>query len=171
MTHGDVLHRQIAPWSREAPALWAERRRLLMGGPEPDSLEELALLTKECALVTSLYDRRVRAGVLARLKMVGHFVRQPWRIPRVLVYWASVAHLSRRLLERFRPEARLMFIGHTHRAGVWPNRDFTLINTGSFQPLSRALVVHLEEGQAIVHETRRGPDGYHLGREIYHRGL
>jgi UDP-2,3-diacylglucosamine pyrophosphatase LpxH len=167
LTHGDILHPAIAPWSRDAGPLIRERRRLLLGQPEPEDLHELCLLAKRCSLVATLHEETNRKGLAARMDMVGRFLVQPWRIAITLNYWANVARYCSRLRTRHRPQARLMLIGHTHRAGVWPNRDFTLVNTGSFQPLSQALVARLDERRVIVRQAVLRANAYQMGRELY----
>lgn len=171
LTHGDALHPMIAPWSREGPIMGRERRRLTRGAREPDTLDEVMLLTKRISLVASVYMPDIRRGFLARVEMLGRFALKPWRIVHTLDYWGNVAHYSHALRARFRPDARLMLIGHTHRAGVWQTRDFTLVNTGSYQPLSRPLIVHLDERRAAVYRVRLTGDRYKLGEELHHVSL
>jgi predicted phosphodiesterase len=155
ITHGDALHRAIAPWSWEAPAILAERRRLLAGRREPETLHETLHLSKQASLAAALYDHTVtKQGLLGRMELVSRFIRKPRRILITLMYWANVAHYSHALQERFRPDARLMIIGHTHRPGVWRNRDYLLVNTGSYQPLSHPLAVYLDENHAVVRRVR-----------------
>lgn len=168
LTHGDVLHPAIAPWSHEAPNIMEERHRLLCGRPEPSNLDELLDLTKRCAIISAVYDRARGKGLLARLELVSRFIRKPWRIAMTFRYWANVAGYSHDIHQRFRPDARLMLIGHTHRPGCWRNRHFTLVNTGSFCPLSAPLIVHLDERVAVLHRAVRDRAGYQLGRELQH---
>jgi UDP-2,3-diacylglucosamine pyrophosphatase LpxH len=171
MTHGDVLHPWVAPWSREGQVIHEERMRILRTQPEPETLEETLLLTKRSSMAAALYQGNLKKSLLARLEILSRFIYKPMRILVTLEYWANVAHYSHQLKERFRPDARLMLIGHTHRAGVWQSRDYTLVNTGSYQLLSKALVVHLDERRASVHQVRGKNGVYALGRELYHRSL
>ena len=169
ITHGDALHPYVAPWSREAPALREEHLRLLLGQSEPKDLDELLLLTKRTAMVGGHCDHTDKPGLLARIEMVGRFGVKPWRIVKALRYWASVPRLSRALRARHRPDCKLMIIGHTHRSGVWRHRDFTLINTGSYQPLSRPLIVRLDESTVRVWPVHRQAGGFIRGREMLHQ--
>jgi predicted phosphodiesterase len=167
VTHGDVLHPLIGPWSREAAVIGAERRRLLANRSEPESLDELLLLTKRCALVASRYDPKMRRGLLARLELISRFARKPWRIAITLRYWANAVHAAHVLRNQFRPASRLMLIGHTHRPGVWQLRDLILVNTGSFQPLSRPLVVVLEADHAFVYQVVQRASRFERGRVLH----
>jgi UDP-2,3-diacylglucosamine pyrophosphatase LpxH len=171
VTHGDALHPTIAPWSREAAGLARERRRLLAGAAEPESLAELLLLAKRCALVAARYDAGLPPGWAARVELLSRFVRKPWRAAITLRYWARVNDYCRRLQHRHRPNARLMLIGHTHRAGVWRLGNFTLVNTGGFQPLARPLAVILDERRALVHRVERHSTCFRLGRQVFQLSL
>lgn len=171
LTHGDALHPMVAPWSREGPIMWEERMRIARNKPDPEDLDEFMLLIKRITLVASVYTPNIKRGILARLEMLGRFAVKPWRIIRTLEYWGNVAHYSHRLQERFRPQAKLMLIGHTHRAGVWQTKDFTLVNTGSYQPLSQPLVVQLDEHRAVVRKVILQGNEYHIGEELHHFSL
>jgi UDP-2,3-diacylglucosamine pyrophosphatase LpxH len=168
ITHGDVLHPWLAPWSRDAAWLKRERQRLLSQLPEPTCWDEAISLTKRISLIASRYDTKGEKGFSARAWMVGKFALQPWRAIHALYYWSNVSHYAHRVQERFRPDAQLMIIGHTHRPGVWKLPTFSLVNTGSFQPMSYPLVVQLNEHRARVNLLERGSSGYKLGREIHH---
>lgn len=171
LTHGDILHPMVAPWSKEGPPMGEERHRLLAGRPEPERLDNSLLLTKRVTLVAAIYHAPVRHSLAARAEMFGRFIIRPSRILQTLEYWASVAHRSHAIKTRHRPRAKLMLIGHTHRAGVWMSEDYTLVNTGAFQPLARPLAIHLDERRAIVHQVRSRAGQFVLGKELHHIDL
>lgn len=177
LTHGDTLHESVAPWSREAPAVLAERRRLertlppwSVAGAELD-IDDYLALTKKSELVAALYDRETPEGLAAQGYMVGKFAFKPWRIVLALSYWARVGHWAREFADRYRPNAKLFLFGHSHRPGVWMGRGLTVVNTGSFQPLSRPLVVHMDDRKAVVHRTKFRRHEYHLAEELHHVSL
>lgn len=167
LTHGDCLHPMVAPWSKEGPVMWEERLRLLCGAPDPVELEPMMQLIKRTTLVAAVYQPNLRKKLLARAEILSRFIYRPHRILLTLDYWANVAHFSHEIKMRHRPEAKLMLIGHTHRHGVWQARDYTLINTGSYQPLSRPLVVLMDDRRAKVYKVRGTADGWRLGRELH----
>lgn len=171
VTHGDVLHPLIGPWSREAAIIAIERKRLLAGRREPEAMDELLLLAKKCSLVASRYDPKIRRGLVARLELISRFAVKPWRIAITLRYWANVVHYAHAMRNRFRPRARLMLIGHTHRPGIWQLRDLVVVNTGSFQPLSRPLIVQLDPQRAIVAEVVRSGGKFVSGRVLHRIAL
>ncbi|MFO0948694.1 MAG: metallophosphoesterase [Planctomycetota bacterium] len=171
MTHGDMLHPLVAPWSREGPIMGVERRRILRHEPEPRDLNDVLHLTKRSTLVASVYPPAIRGGFFSRVELLSRFALKPWRIIRTLDYWGNVSHYCHGIRERHRPEARLMLIGHTHRAGIWQTHDFTIVNTGSYHLLSKPMVVHLQEHRAVVHQAVRRGQEYVLGQELYHMPL
>jgi len=168
LTHGDVFHPWLAPWARDAVHLKRERRRLLARRAAPEDWQSVLELCKEIGTVASRYDAKGKKGIIARLLMVGKFAVQPWRVFQALHYWSNVVHYAHALQEQFFPEAKLLVAGHTHRAGVWHLPTFTLVNTGSYQPLSQALAVRLADGVARVFKVETSAREFRLGNEIHH---
>jgi UDP-2,3-diacylglucosamine pyrophosphatase LpxH len=168
LTHGDVLHPWLAPWAKDAVHLKRERRRLLARRPPPDEWNGVLELCKEIGTVASRYDAKGKKGLVARSLMVGKFAVQPWRVFQALHYWSNVVHYAHALQERHFSAAKLVVVGHTHRAGVWHLPTFTLVNTGSYQPLSKPLAVRLNDGTARVHRIEGRGEEFRLGAEIHH---
>ncbi|HVJ80821.1 MAG TPA: hypothetical protein VNC50_07095, partial [Planctomycetia bacterium] len=171
VTHGDSLHPHVAPWSHDAPALKAEYDRLCALEGVPETWEDVCRVSKRVALVAANSDKRGRRGWLARGVMVGKFALEPWRAVNAVRYWAGVAGLSQGIQARHRPKARLMVIGHTHRPGIWKLPGFTLVNTGSYQPLSKPRAVRLTETEAQVFEVVRDGTVFRFGRELLRMSL
>ncbi|MBY0589012.1 metallophosphoesterase family protein [bacterium] len=167
LTHGDILHEAVAPWSREAPAVLGERKRLLKTRPFEAELDDQTLLHKQSEMVAALYDHDVAQGLAAQGYMIGKFLAKPWRVFIALHYWSRAVHYARVFVQRYRPAARLFLFGHTHRPGVWSQKDLTVVNTGSFCPLSHPLVIHLDDQRAVVHRARFDRHVYHLGDELH----
>lgn len=171
LTHGDLLHEAVAPWAPDAPAVLAERARILSGRAAPRDIDAKALLIKQTEQVAGRYDHQAPQGIQGQAHMVSKFVVEPWRIVMALNYWARVSHYARAFTEEHRPSARLMVYGHSHRPGVWIRRNLTLVNTGSFQPLSRPLVVHIDDQRAVIHRTRFSQRAYHMAEALHHVSL
>lgn len=167
LSHGDLLHEAVAPWSEDTPAIRAERARLLDGRSPPVDLDAVALLAKQAERVAGRYGRQAPPGIQGQAHMVAKFAVEPWRIVLALNYWARVSHYARAFTKRHRPSARLMVYGHSHRPGVWIRRDLTLVNTGCFQPLSRPLVVHIDGRRAVIHRTRFRRRAYQMAEELH----
>jgi predicted phosphodiesterase len=171
LTHGDALHEAVAPWSRESPAVLTERKRLLRQRSYGQDIDQQLLLCKQSEMVAALYDHDVGQGLAAQGYMIGKFLAKPWRIFVALHYWSRAVHYARQYVERYRPSARLFLFGHTHRPGVWSQKDLTVVNTGSFSPLSHPLVVHLDDHRAVIHRTRFDHQTYHLAEELHQVNL
>ncbi len=166
VTHGDALHPWLAPWSHDAALLKAERGRLLARRPLPQTLDDELRLAKDIGMAASHFDAKGKRGLMARALMLGKFAYQPWRAVHAVHYWASVPRRSQELRDRRRPHARLMLIGHTHRAGIWDRPGFTLVNTGSFQPVSRPLAVRFDGREALVNGIVRRHGEWAFGPEL-----
>ena len=117
-------------------------------------------------MVASHFDAKGKKGLGARALMLGKFALQPWRAVHALHYWSSVPGRSVALRDRWRPQARLMLIGHTHRAGIWQRPGLTLVNTGSFQPVSKPLAVSLDGREAVVRRIVRRGTEWRFGAEL-----
>lgn len=168
VTHGDVLHPWLAPWARDSVHLKRERQRLLAHRQPPDDWLATLELCKEIGAVASRYDAKSKKGILARAVMVGRFAVQPWRAVHALYYWSNVVHYAHGLQERFFPQAKFLIVGHTHRAGVWHLPTFTLVNTGSYQPMSKTLGVILNDGLLRVRRIEERNGEFHFGEEVHH---
>jgi UDP-2,3-diacylglucosamine pyrophosphatase LpxH len=168
LAHGDTLHEAVAPWSRESPAVLCERRRLRHLREYGNDLDDHLLLAKQSEMVAALYDHDASPGLMAQAHMIFKFLTMPWRIFVALRYWARAVHYGRTFVEEYRPSTRLFLFGHTHRPGVWALGNLTVVNTGSFSPLSSPLIVHMDDRRAVVHRTRFDHHVYHLGEELHH---
>lgn len=167
VTHGDVLHPTLAPWAHYVGLLRTERRRLVREHGEPETLDDSCRLAKRMAQAPALLHETRRLGAGARLDLIGRFALQPWRIGRAVHYWANAVRYGRSLRDRFRPAAHCMLVGHSHRAGVWQRRGFTLVDTGSFLPFSRPLAVLVDERATVVRRVVRSAGVYRLGKEVW----
>ncbi len=166
VTHGDVLHPAVAPWSPAA----ARIHRAYQSGLE--QLEDADRETLEARLQLAqhasheewkhLHELKREAG---RSTMFNMLIR-PWAVARVLWYWRTVPRLAGEFVARHAPEARFAIFGHTHRPGVWTHHDRTIINTGSFGfPGSpRAVVIEGRELSVVRIEWRGGE--YALGAPV-----
>jgi predicted phosphodiesterase len=171
LAHGDSLHPAVAPWSRESPAVICERKRLLKIRSYGSDIDDETLLTKQSEMVAALYDHDTSPGAAAQAYMIGKFLAKPWRIFIALHYWSRAVHYARAFVDSYRPATRLFLFGHTHRPGVWTQRDLTVVNTGSFSPLSHPLIVHMDDRRAVIHRTRFDRHTYHLAEELHHVNL
>jgi predicted phosphodiesterase len=152
-THGDVLYEDVVPWSKDAAFI---RKRLT---------EEFGTLTeadRQPLEIQLAVFRRVAVTIPQRhqsetnpLKHLAHLANDtiwpPTRLFRILQAWREMPDRATALLQRHRPRAKFMLIGHTHRPGIWKRPDGAIvINTGSFTRPFGGCVVDVTEERLVV---------------------
>jgi predicted phosphodiesterase len=169
VTHGDVLHPAIAPWSR-----WAERMRQtywrVLGEargsrqegrakPAGDSGElERHLRAAEHAGYEEWADRAAHSPTGSLWELLA----RPWEAAMILSYWWRFPGYAAEFAERHVPRARYIVLGHSHRQGIWTVGDRVIINTGCYGFPGRPRAVVLEEGVLSVQPIQRKGGVYHL---------
>ncbi len=166
VTHGDILHEDIVPWSQDAPAI---RPQIAAG------LAALPVAEREELAARFALWRRVAATIPQRHQSEPHGLRYwsrfardtvwpPSRIWRVLQAWSGERARAVAFLEKYRPNATFMAIGHTHRPGVWRTAGgVTIINTGSFcRPLG-GRVIDLAQDRLTVRHIEMRAGEFHPG--------
>lgn len=169
LTHGDILHPAISPWTDHAKHLQRLHADAVLS-LDPDKARDI--------------DHQLAACQHASVMQWDHFVTQPHKpaapgiAKRMLgccgldrqferrssqgvkafkaaYYWQTIPRRAMGFAQRFAPESRFFIFGHIHRAGVWVDRSEAappggrvIINTGAYQsPRNpRAVVV---EGTAL----------------------
>jgi predicted phosphodiesterase len=147
VTHGDLMFHDISPWSHDSGIIAAAHTRELEGLKEEDALhdfEKRLKASKRAALAIQLHKTGMRRDALSALRTVLRECWPPWRPFQIFHSWAVTPERAEALARTFRPQARFILIGHTHYSGFWERRGLTIINTGSFLPLSRRMTVDLE---------------------------
>ena len=145
VTHGDLLFHDISPWSSEAPIMGAAHTREL-AGLEADALldfESRLKASKRAALAIELHRPRLRRDRLSYLRTLARECWPPWRPFQVFHSWWVTPRMAEALARTFRPQASFILIGHTHFAGTWRRGPRTIINTGSFLPMSGMKAIDL----------------------------
>ena len=69
---------------------------------------------------------------------------------KILHTWAKSHLLAHEVRDQFRPDAKAIVIGHTHRALVHEQAGKHVINTGAFLTMAKALVVDITDGRMTV---------------------
>ena len=80
--------------------------------------------------------------------------------------WNWWSNRPKQMLERYRPEAQVLVVGHTHRTFVSHRNGKTLINTGAFLPLSKAYAVDIEGETVCVRRVIQRDGDFVLGKEV-----
>lgn len=129
ITHGDVLHPAIAPWSPRAGIMRdAHERAIEAIPPEERSHLDTRLKVSQFASHVEWSDMAHEASKSS----VPQMLMRPWSVPQVLWYWWRFPRLAARFLHDHAPKSRIGVFGHTHRAGIWTIDHRVIINTGSF---------------------------------------
>jgi predicted phosphodiesterase len=162
VTHGDVLHPAIAPWSPAAGRIRAAFEKALsqIDGDDRSALES-RLDAAQHASHSEWGQLRLEA---ARSRIRSMMVR-PWAIAKVLWYWRIVPELAAAFARGHVPEARYFVFGHTHRPGIWTIDGLTIINTGSFGFPGTPRAVVIEDDALHVHRIVRRRGEYQLSSE------
>jgi len=153
LTHGDMLHPAISPWTTYAKQL----REL-----HQDALQQLELIDR-----AQLDNQAMAAAHASNLKWE-HLAEHPHpqrgplmsrlekacKLPKVLWFWHGLPRLAGRFAQRYAPDARFFIFGHIHRAGVWRFGEQTIINTGSYHCPRNPQAVILQDQTLTVHRVR-----------------
>lgn len=172
VTHGDVLFHGLTPWSRESAALKAAHHRELEALAHPADLETCLLAARRTAL--SVQHLGPRPHHRSKLRSSAEFLREIWPLWRplsILTSWARTPSCAGAFAARYRPEAKMIVIGHTHFGGVWRVGQRLVVNTGTFMPYSRRFAVDLISDGVAVREIVEKAGTFHPGREIARLGL
>jgi predicted phosphodiesterase len=143
VTHGDLLFHDISPWSHDAELI-AEAHTRELEGLKDDAFhdfEKRLKASKRAALSIQLHRTGMRRDSLAAIRTVLRECWPPWRPFQVFHSWAVTPARADALAHTFRPRASFVLIGHTHFSGWWRRGARTIINTGSFLPLSGRMAV------------------------------
>jgi hypothetical protein len=80
--------------------------------------------------------------------------------------WSQLPGRATAFARQFRPSARFVMVGHTHRPGVWIRSDMIVINTGSFCPPFGCFAVDVSVEQIVVRRIRHAAGTFALGRVV-----
>ncbi|MAD77893.1 MAG: hypothetical protein CMJ51_00805 [Planctomycetaceae bacterium] len=168
ITHGDVVHESLAPWSDAAEIIRARHREFLEA-LAPSKQNDLTSLFQacreaakaECETLGDLGPPTTPLGALSK----------PWKLLAISRFWWSHARKLDRFATTHAPTSRMILAGHSHRAGVERVGRRTIVNTGCFGVPGPALGVILGsdglEVRRIVRHRRRGERS--LGPGVLHR--
>lgn len=154
VTHGDVFHPSIAPWSPRAAMIrqaWIEEvARTPI--PERNTLDGQFRAAK----AASRAERRI---VTRGLRMTS-LLLQPMTAFSILWYWRQYPRLAAGFAHRHLPATRIVVAGHSHRPGIkritrdLPN-PLIVINTGAFSQPHAPHAVFLKDRTLSFHRLRR----------------
>jgi predicted phosphodiesterase len=167
--HGDFLFDRVAPWSHGVAK--ARRELAELNAREPSGAAEdldarLALTRKRCHIINR---HVVQAGYGGRGKITAlcHDLWPPTRPLRIFRSWRKAPRLAIDAMKRYRPEARIMVMGHTHRPFIFEEDGRVVVNTGAyFSMAARSVVdVSFKDQEAIVRQVQRNQERFLPGAE------
>lgn len=159
VTHGDVLHPAVAPWSPAAGRIRAAYHDALasVDVAARDELEQ-RLIAAQHASHAEWHDLKKETSKSTLLGMM----TRPWAIVQVMLYWRQVPRLAAEFAARCAPRARFVVIGHTHRPGIWHVDERVIINTGCYGFPGSPRAVVLEGNRLSVWRIVMRSGAYHL---------
>ncbi len=166
VTHGDVLHPAIAPWSPAAGRMReAHDEAIARLDPPSRGTLEARLSAAQHASLAEWQNLRHEA----EQSTIPNMLIRPWAIARVLAYWRKIPRLAADFLVQHAPAAQFIIIGHTHRPGVWPVGARTVINTGSFGFPGTPRAVVLQDTSMTIWRLIHHRDRYEFASDPHAR--
>jgi predicted phosphodiesterase len=169
VTHGDIVHDDIVPWSRDAAGIGPKIAAALAELPAAER-SQLAARLEVWRRVARAIPQRHQAEP-NRLRYALFFARDtvwpPSRIWKILRIWRQEPALVAAFARVHRPQARVVAVGHTHRPGVWRTPGGTLVvNTGSFTRLLGGCAIDLAGDRVTVRRIADRNGEFHLGETM-----
>jgi len=168
VTHGDILFLGLAPWSRVAKHYRTKHRQILDNlGPEDfTDFEKRLRAAKRTTIELQMIEPALTSERLPGLRL---FIRQfwpPFRPLMIVKAWWETPGLAANLGRVFRPQARFIFVGHTHFPGAWKVDPRIVINTGGFVPPFRACVAIIDSNKIELRQVVSYKREFVLGKRI-----
>jgi predicted phosphodiesterase len=166
VTHGDILFLGVAPWSRDAGHYLKKHRQILDGlGPDAYAdFEKRLLASKRTSIELQMLEEPLTRGRSPGLHLFLRNCWPPWRPLMIIKAWSEVPGRAAHLARVFRPEAKFIFVGHTHCPGAWEVPPRVIINTGSFVPYFGACAAIIESGRIEVRRIDFHRQQFTLGK-------
>jgi len=168
VTHGDILFHEVAPWSKVADVV-GEAHDEALSNLEEDALVDFnkrLIASKTASISLENLVMKIPVGKFAKLILFLREAWPPWNAIRVLKYWMQTPDRALALAQKYRPDAKFIIIGHTHREGIWQRDGRVIINTGSFLPPSGRRAVLLEKSMVIVKKIDFEADFFVFGKTV-----
>ena len=178
MTHGDILHPAISPWTDHGKHMARLHADAVMS-LDPSKARDMDAFLAACKHASAtqwehFVSRPHKHAWWERLQPAG--VRDKTALARKLVkatyYWHTIPRRAMGFARRFAPESRFFVFGHIHRAGIWTDRgagpggqDRFIINTGAYQSPRNPRAVVIENGKLEVWPVVFDTAGHGFGEE------
>jgi predicted phosphodiesterase len=168
VTHGDILFLGLTPWSRVAKHYRAKYQQILgdLGPEDFTDFEKRLLAAKRTTIELQMIEPALTSERLPGLRL---FIRQfwpPFRPLMIVKAWWETPGLAANLGRVFRPQARFIFVGHTHFPGAWKVDPRIVINTGGFVPPFSAYVAIIDSKKIELRQVVSYKSKFVLGKRI-----
>ena len=168
VTHGDILFLGVAPWSRVAKHYRTKHQQILDNlGPEDfTDFEKRLRAAKRTTIELQMIEPALTSERLPGLRL---FIRQfwpPFRPLMIVKAWWETPGLAANLGRVFRPQARFIFVGHTHFPGAWKVDPRIVINTGGFVHPFSAYVAIIDSKKIELRQVVSYKSKFVLGKRI-----
>lgn len=112
VTHGHAFSDSMLPWTPAHKAI----SRTLFAARERNQRTFEGFLSAAGEAAMSQWSEPATYREPTALISIG---LNPWRVAKVLAWWRKFPREAALFADRFRPDARLVVCGHSHRAGSW----------------------------------------------------
>lgn len=146
VTHGDVLHPAVAPWSPRAGRMRERHARAMESIPHEVRHRLEGLLEASQHASHGEWDEMTAEAARSSLHAM---LLRPWALVQVIDYWRKIPRLAADFLKEHAPLARFGIFGHTHRDGVWTIDERVIINTGCFGFPGRPRAVVIDDDRTL----------------------
>ncbi len=163
VTHGDILHPAISPWTANAPRLRAMNQAALaaVAPYEPSDLQGRLTAAQHTEHIK--WDQMASEPYAHRSK-VGNLLSYGCMAARACWHWVTLYRRANQFAKEHAPEARFFIFGHYHRRGIWQTPQRVIVNTGAYSFPSKPLAVVLENNSLEVWPVRLDGQVYAMGR-------
>lgn len=169
VTHGDIIFDNVVPWGRDA-SFFDHRIATDLAALPPAArtllAPRLALYRAACLALPQRHQAEPNPFKYF-IKLAADTVWPPLRTLRIFRAWQETPARAAAAAAAYRPAARFMLIGHTHRPGVWrlPS-GLIVINTGSLTRPLGAYAVDLTPGRLAVRRIEFQKNAFHPGAAV-----
>jgi UDP-2,3-diacylglucosamine pyrophosphatase LpxH len=174
LTHGDILHPAISPWTDHAKQLRGFHADAVMS-LDPSKARQIDAQLAACQHASVVQweheahplHEKPSTKQRTSIQKLKKKARHAEKIAKALYYWHTIPKRAIGFARRFAPESRYFIFGHIHRAGVWIDREpggeidrRVIINTGAFQTPRCPRGVVLEGMELSIWPIQYNRDGH-----------
>ena len=156
ITHGHVFLDMVSPWSAKLRKC-RSAMEAIAAEYTSDALREMETRYErtrrwsETMIATEV--RQGGRGLGAKIAMALRELwppSRPWNVAKV---WTLLPFIAQKFINEFRPHAKVVLFGHTHRAAWWRKNGRLLVNTGGFISFASPLAIDFPNESSV--ELRR----------------